>query len=75
MAMALIHVCLVNMHLHIVQQFINFTENIEKASLFLSVTSLYKLFSTNVASYKMYDIPRLLGQQTSWSRIQKYLRL
>ena len=54
MAMPLPHVYLVYMRLYIVQQFIISTENVEKASLFLSETSLLKLliqmllFSTNV---------------------------
>ena len=39
-----------------------FTENIEKASLFLSKTSPHKLFNTNVVIlYEMYDIPRISG--------------
>ena len=59
MAMPLLHVYLVYMHLYIVQQFIIFTEIVEKASLFLSETSLHRLFNTNVVIlYKMYDIPR-----------------
>ena len=62
MAMPLLHVYLVYVHLYIVQQFIIFTESIEKASLFLSEISLYKLFNTNVVVlYKMYDIPRISG--------------
>ena len=60
MSMPLFHVYLIYMHLYIVQQFIIFTENIEKASLFLSETFLHKLFNTNVVIlYKMYDIPRI----------------
>ena len=43
-AMPLFHVNLVYMRLYIVQQFTIFTENVQKASLFLSETSLYKLF-------------------------------
>ena len=62
MAMPLFYVYLVYMRLYIVQQFIIFTENVEKASLFLSEISLYKLFNTNVVIlYKMYDIPRISG--------------
>ena len=62
MAMPLSHVYLVYMRLYIVQQFIIFTENVEKASLFLSDISLYKLFNTNVVIlYKMYDIPMISG--------------
>ena len=44
----LLHVYLVHMHLYIVQQFIILSENVEKASPFLSGTSLHKLFNTNV---------------------------
>ena len=52
MAIPLLRVYLVYMCLYIVQQFIIFTENVEKASLFLTETSLYKLFNTNVVSTK-----------------------
>ena len=48
MAMPLFHVYLIYMRLYVVQQFIIFTGNVEKASLFLSETSLHKLFNTNV---------------------------
>ena len=62
MAMPLLHVYLVYVRLYIVQQFIIFTESVEKASPFLSEISLYKLFNTNVVVlYKMYDIPRISG--------------
>ena len=62
MPMPLLHVYLIYMRLYIVQQFIIFTENVEKASIFLSETFLYKLFNTNVAVlYKMYDIPWISG--------------
>ena len=62
MAMPLFHVYLVYMRLYIIQQFIIFIENVEKASLLLSETSLYKLFNTNVVVlYKMYNIPRISG--------------
>ena len=58
--MPLFHLHLVHMRLYIEQQFIIFTENVEKAGLFLSETSFHKLFNTNVVIwYKMYDIPRI----------------
>ena len=41
-------VYVVYMRVYIVQQFTVFTENIEKASLFLSETCLHKLSNTNV---------------------------
>ena len=60
MAMPFLHVYLVYMYLYIVQQFIIFTEDAEKASAFLLETSLHKLFNANVVIlYKMYDLPRI----------------
>ena len=42
------------MRLYIVQQFIIFTENVERVNLFLSETFLHKLLNTNVViSYKI----------------------
>ena len=73
MAMPLFHVYLVYMRLFIVEQFIIFTENVEKASLLLSETSLSKLFNTNVVVlYKMYDIPvpRISGQQVTSPQLE-----
>ena len=61
------------MRLYYVQQFIIFTENVEKASLFLSETSLYKLFNINVVILfctKLYDIPRISGWQATFSQLE-----
>ena len=60
--MPLLDVYLVYMRLNILQHFIIFTENVEKATLFLAETSLYKLFNTKfVVLCKMYNIPRISG--------------
>ena len=74
MAMPLFHVYLVCMRLYIVQQFITFTKNIEKASLFLSEASLHKLFNhfnTNVVIlYKTYEIPRISRWQVTSPQLE-----
>ena len=65
MAVPLLHVYLVYMRLYIVQQFIIFIENVEKASLFLSETSLYISYSIQMLlSYTKCTIfqgPRIAG--------------
>ena len=68
--------CLFIMRFYIVQQFIIFTENVlnvEKASLFLSETSLHKLFNINVVIlYKTYNIPRISKQQATSQQLENH---
>ena len=57
-----LRVYVVYMRVYIVQQFTVFTENVEKASLFLSETCLHKLSNTNaVILYKIVRYWKDLG--------------
>ena len=47
--------------LYTVQYFIIFTESVEEGSLFLTETSLHKLFNTDVILYKMVRYSKDLG--------------